>query len=158
MTLATRVAYVGDLSLRDEFDLSRVLPLVVIDGTFAPAFGPGNRWLPGESVTRVFRPGDERDVLLMDTRFGEPLFEEICSLSGLHADEMWACGWRIIRDGQWQALFVLAEKLGMTIHEICERMPSYELTWWLGWLNYQAAEQERAMAESKGSKDAGFSM
>lgn len=156
VSLATRVTYIAQIAIKEEFDLASALPLMVIDGTYAPAYGPGNKWLPGASTIRVFSSGDEDLVRGMDVRFAEPLFDEICSLSGMHPDEVWACGWRIVKDGQWAALFVIAEKLGMTVHELCERMPSYELTWWIGWLNYQASEQERAMAESRKPAGDGF--
>lgn len=157
--LADLAAYIGHLSQMDdvavEADMAILWPLLVIPSVYQPSYDAQGRWVPGASRQRVFTPNDVDRIGKMPSRAVEGIFGAVVELSGMHPEEQKAAGWRLINDGFFVTMFAIAEKLCMTVTELCQRMPSWEFQWWIAYWNYKAIQEDLAMHKPGDSTSAG---
>lgn len=133
-------------------DWGAILPASVIPVVYSPAFENG-QWTPGKSNLRVFR-WDDWDRLA--ERSATALYRihlRSLELSGFNEQEMKLVYQRLTSDGDFRLMFELCKELGMGIHELCNKLPAWEFTWWRAYYTLYAYEQEQAMKSSSGGSE-----
>lgn len=131
-------------------DWGAILPASVIPCVWAPAYRNG-RWIPGLSQLRIFHWSDYDALQNRGASALYRIHEVAMRLSGFGNDELKASYMRLVSDGDFRLLFELAKELGMTLSEIAEKMPAWELSWWRSYFTLRNYEHEQSMKKGSGS-------
>jgi hypothetical protein len=133
-------------------DWGAIMPSSVIPVVFSPVYIDG-QWAPGESTRRVFRWEDWDRLAARSATALYRIHLRALELSGFSETEMKLVYQRLTSDGDFRLMFELCKELGMGIHELCRRLPSWEFTWWRAYYTLYAYEQEQSMKSHSGGSE-----